>query len=401
MKTNSILILSEYFYPDLNATGYSMTAIAERLVKGKNNVTVITASNKSNSISNKKIDKKIKIHRLKSLSLNKNNILERLLKLFLMTIKFTTTTVLNLKNVDRIFIVTNPAFIVLIIPIIKIIKKNIKATILVHDVFPENLQASNILKSSSLFYKLLNYTFNKCYGKFDNIITIGCDMSEVFKSKINLKHHHKIKVITNWSQTEDIRPSLKKENPIIKKLKLENKIVILFAGNIGRLQGLKELIPIINQCNDKKFHFLFIGDGAILGDLKDEVIKTKITNITFMDEMPREKQNIFLNACDIALVTLNPKMYGLGVPSKSYNILAAGKPIMFIGNPKSEIALMIKSSNAGWVIDNNEITKIPTLLNEIYDQKCLKIYSQKCRKLALSKYSKELVLDKYYKLIVN
>lgn len=400
MKSNRILILSEYFYPDLNATGYSMTSIAERLAI-ENNITVITASKKSNLFSEKKLDKKIKIHRIKSLSFNKNNVFERLLKLFLMTIKFTVKTVLNLKNVDRIFIVTNPAFIVLIIPIIKIIKKNIKATILVHDVFPENLHASNILKSSSLFYKLLNYAFNKCYGKFDNIITLGCDMSEIFKSKINLKHHHKIKVITNWSQTGDIWPGLKKENPIIKKLKLENKIVILFAGNIGRLQGLKELIPIIDKCNEKKFHFLFIGDGAILGDLKDEVIKNEISNTTFMDEMPRCKQNIFLNACDIALVTLNTKMYGLGVPSKSYNILAAGKPIMYIGHPKSEIALMIKSSNTGWVINNNEITKIPALLNEIYDQKCMKILSKKCRKLALSKYSKEIVLDKYYKLIVN
>lgn len=400
MKSNRILILSEYFYPDLNATGYSMTSIAERLAI-ENNITVITASKKSNLFSEKKLDKKIKIHRIKSLSFNKNNVFERLLKLFLMTIKFTVKTVLNLKNVDRIFIVTNPAFIVLIIPIIKIIKKNIKATILVHDVFPENLHASNILKSSSLFYKLLNYAFNKCYGKFDNIITLGCDMSEIFKSKINPKHHHKIKVITNWSQTGDIWPGLKKENPIIKKLKLENKIVILFAGNIGRLQGLKELIPIIDKCNEKKFHFLFIGDGAILGDLKDEVIKNEISNTTFMDEMPRGKQNIFLNACDIALVTLNTKMYGLGVPSKSYNILAAGKPIMYIGHPKSEIALMIKSSNTGWVINNNEITKIPALLNEIYDQKCMKILSKKCRKLALSKYSKEIVLDKYYKLIVN
>ena len=60
MKTNNILILSEYFYPDLNATGYSMTAIAERLVKGKNNVTVITASNKSNSLSNKNFIKQAK-----------------------------------------------------------------------------------------------------------------------------------------------------------------------------------------------------------------------------------------------------------------------------------------------------------------------------------------------------
>ena len=401
MKTNNILILSEYFYPDLNATGYSMTAIAERLVKGKNNVTVITASNKSNSLSNKKIDKKIKIHRLKSLSLNKNNVFERLLKLFLMTISFTIKTVLNLKKVDKILIVTNPAFVVLIIPIIKIIKKNIKATVLVHDVFPENLHASNILKNSSIFYKFLNYIFNICYGKFDNIITLGCDMSEIFKSKINPKNHHKIKVITNWSQTNDIKPTLKKENPIIKKFKLENKIVILFAGNMGRLQGIERLIPIISTCNNEKFHFLFIGDGAILDDLKNEVIKNKISNITFIDGMPRENQNIFLNACDIGLVTLSPKMYGLGVPSKSYNILAAGKPILFIGNPKSEIALMIKSSKTGWVIGNNDIAKIPTLLNEIYDQKCIKIFSQQCRKLALSKYSKKIVLDKYYKLILK
>ena len=161
MKTKNILILSEYFYPDLNATGYSMTAIAERLAQGKNNVTVITVSKKSSTLSDKKIDKKIKIHRLKSLSLNKNNVFKRLLKLFLITISFTIKTVLNLKKVDKIFIVTNPAFVVLMIPIIKIIKKNIKATVLVHDVFPENLHATNILKSSSIFYKFLNYIFNK------------------------------------------------------------------------------------------------------------------------------------------------------------------------------------------------------------------------------------------------
>ena len=243
MKSNRILILSEYFYPDLNATGYFMTAIAERLASGKDKVTVITSSKNSDNLIDKKIDKKIEIHRVKNLSLNKNNVFERLLKLFFITIKFTLKIIFNLNKVDKILIVTNPAFVVLIIPLVKIIKNNIKATILVHDVFPENLHASNILNSSSIFYKLLNKLYNKCYGKFDNIITIGQDMSEVFKSKIHYKYHHKIKVITNWSQTNDVKPSLKKDNPIIKKLKLENKIVILFAGNIGRLQGIKKLIP--------------------------------------------------------------------------------------------------------------------------------------------------------------
>ena len=66
-------------------------------------------------------------------------------------------------------------------------------------------------------------------------------MSEIFKSKINPKNHHKIKVITNWSETDDIKPGLKKENPIIKKLKLENKIVILLQVIWEGLQGIERI----------------------------------------------------------------------------------------------------------------------------------------------------------------
>ena len=65
-------------------------------------------------------------------------------------------------------------------------------------------------------------------------------------------------------------------------------------------------------------------------------------------------------------------MYGLGVPSKSYNILSAQKPILFIGNKKSEIALMIEENNIGWTIDNNDVNQIPTVLNQIYE----KIFTQ-------------------------
>ena len=148
---------------------------------------------------------------------------------------------------------------------------------------------------------------------------------------------------------------------------LENKIVIQFAGNIGRAQGLEELISIFSKCDDNKFHFLFIGDGAILNDLKLRTIKNK--NITFLGSLPRKDQNNFLNACDIGLVTLKSNMFGLGVPSKSYNILAAGKPILCIANPNSEIGLMVKFNDVGWVLDNSELNRIPDLLNRIFAER--------------------------------
>ena len=56
---------------------------------------------------------------------------------------------------------------------------------------------------------------------------------------------------------------------------------------------------------------------------------------------------MYINACNIAIVSLSKGMKGLGVPSKIYNNLAAGKPILYIGEENSEIAMMIKEDNIG------------------------------------------------------
>ena len=83
-------------------------------------------------------------------------------------------------------------------------------------------------------------------------------------------------------------------------------------------------------------------------------------NTVYAGFRSRSNQNDFLNACDIGIVTLADGMYGLGVPSKSYNIMATGKPILYIGESDSEIALCIKRYNIGWVVEPNN----PSLLKD-------------------------------------
>lgn len=399
MKKNRIWIVSEFFFPEMNSTGYFMTTIAENLAQD-NRVSVITASNNQDQKNDIKFNNNIDIHRIKSFNLDKANLVKRTIKLLLLSLQFTYILFFKVKKGDKIFCVTNPTFIILLIPFIKMIKKNINTSVLVYDVFPENLYANGILSKNTFLYKFLNKIYNICYESFDNIIVIGRDMKEIFKKKINLKKHDRLKFITNWAETSLVTPMAKSDNSIIKKLKLENKIVIQFAGNIGRAQGLEQLVSIFSSCDKNKFHFLFIGDGVILNKLKKHVIKNNIENITFLGSLPRSEQNIFLNACDIGLVTLNSNMYGLGVPSKSYNILSAGKPIFYIASSSSEIALMIKENKVGWVIENNEIEKIPKILEEIFnDKKQLKLISKNCRTLVMKSYSKEVILNKYFKLL--
>lgn len=376
-----------------------MTSIAEKLAE-VNLVSTITATKGQLNKNSSEVYKNIEIIRVKDINLNKNNLIQRFFKLIIMTFRLSFQILFRVKSGDKIFCVTNPAFIILLIPLLKKLKRNINSTILVYDVLPENFHAAKILNNKSIVYNIIKFFFNKSYASFDNIITIGRDMEKVFKKKLPINYHQNIKIITNWAETDLVKPYPKFDNKIIKSLKLENKIVLQFAGNIGRLQGLKKLVSIFAKCDSNRFHFLFIGDGVVLPELKTFVLNNKVKNITFLGSLPRSEQNNFLNACDIGLVTLNQNMFGLGVPSKSYNILSCEKPIFFIGNLESEIALMIKENQIGWAIENSDAFKIPSILNEIYENKeLLKKMSLKCRQLVIKKYSKSVILKKYEKLL--
>lgn len=114
----------------------------------------------------------------------------------------------------------------------------------------------------------------------------------------------------------------------------------------------------IDMVKNKDCKFLFVGAGAKRNDI--ESFAERHENTVYAGFRSRSNQNDFLNACDIGIVTLADGMYGLGVPSKSYNIMATGKPILYIGESDSEIALCIKRYNIGWVVEPNN----PSLLKD-------------------------------------
>ena len=68
--------------------------------------------------------------------------------------------------------------------------------------------------------------------------------------------------------------------------------------------------------------------------MQDEVRNEELGNVSLLDQRPRSEQVEFLNACDIAMISLIPGMKGAGVPSRMYNAMAAGKPIIAITEPR-------------------------------------------------------------------
>jgi glycosyltransferase involved in cell wall biosynthesis len=282
--------------------------------------------------------------------------------------------------------VSNPIFLIWLTSLLAK-NRNWKIKLLVHDVFPENISAA---KEIGLFFRLflpfLKHIFDIAFSKMNTLILLGRDMKDVFSKKVQ---NVNIQIIENWADTESIFPTTTHQN----------KYIFIYAGNIGRVQGIEDLLDALNFVNSSNYKFLFIGSGVYQHKIDDFINKGN-KNIQKFPWQSREKQNIFLNNATIGVVSLAKGMYGLGVPSKFYNLLAAGKPILYIGPINSELHLVIKEFNIGWYVEAGDIKGIADTIEEIIntDQQILKKYSSNARKLAENTYSKNLILNRFNKL---
>jgi glycosyltransferase involved in cell wall biosynthesis len=140
----------------------------------------------------------------------------------------------------------------------------------------------------------------------------------------------------------------------------------------------------------------------VLPKLKQYVESNHISNVSFMGAYRRSDQNKIISSCDLSLISLSDNMYGLGVPSKSYNIMAAGSPILFIGDASSEIALTVKENELGYVVNNNEADIIEFLRNLHLDQiPQMQQFAKNARYVAETKFSRVHILEKYKNLFLD
>lgn len=389
------IVVSEFFYPNNSSTSQYLTKISNTLSKlYSENIQIICNSNLGNQ--NELDFARGRIIRLSENTLDKNKKVSRILKVIISTFKLTLATFRSLKSGDNLFTVTNPAFLLVVFALFKKIK-TFHYTLLVYDVFPENLIAAGLTKKHSILYKITKKIFDWAYTQADLLVVIGRDMQELVMEKT----HNCVStvLIPNWCDTEQTLPSPKNDNPIIKRFNLENHIVFAFTGNFGRVQGIETLLKAASLVAYKDFKLLFIGEGAMRPMIEKHIRENPEGNVIYAGSYPATEHNVFLNACDVAVVSLDDNMYGLGVPSKSYYNMAAAKPLFFIGNQHSEIAQVIHDNQIGWSCSSDQPENIATAINQICEEKNTFIaIGKKSRRTVEANFSESVILEKYKKL---
>ena len=368
----TLWIVTELFPPDETSTSYILGEIANAMVE-KYQVKVICGpeiydKRKKLDENNKfKLDASIEVIRANGADLDKNTKKGKALSFLLMSKRLYALAKKNIMKEDKVLMVTNPAPLVLLMSRLKK-SRGFEWHVLVHDVFPENTIPAGL---NMPMYNLVKALFDKSYRRADQLIALGRDMRQVLDEKVKNGSKReeglpKISIIENWADLKGIKPQ-----PMP-----DGQIILEYAGNIGRVQGLDKVID--NLPDNVELHLY--GTGS----MEEEIMKMNHPRVFFHGPYFRSQQNEVLAACHIAIVTLQEGMYGLGVPSKTYNILASGRPVLYFGPKDSEIDLLVRENGigfCGWP--------------EKWDMEELKMMGTKARELAEREYSERTILNKF------
>ncbi|HWL64333.1 MAG TPA: glycosyltransferase family 4 protein, partial [Actinomycetota bacterium] len=202
-----------------------------------------------------------------------------------------------------------------------------------------------------------------CYSLSDAVTVLSDDL----KANVAAKgvSENKIHIIPNFVDTEGITPA-PKENRYRAEFGLEGKAVVMYAGNVGLSQSLGTVLDAAGAlAYDDSIVFVINGQGALREELAAKA--RGMDNVVFVDMQPIDRVPDVLAAADIHLVPLRKGLAHSSVPSKTYSILAAGRPFIAGVDAGTEIAHLADRSGAGIAIPPEDPEALTKALRSLID----------------------------------
>ena len=214
------------------------------------------------------------------------------------------------------------------------------------DVYPELAEELGVIPRGGLLARVLRFVSTWALRRQDEVVAVGRCMRERFMRRG--VDAGKIEVIPNWSAVGAV--SAEELAAMRERLGWNGKFIALYSGNIGLAHDFETLAGAAKLLEGGGVQMVFAGEGPRLDEVKSAT--HGMAHVSFLPPQAKEDLSAFLAAADVHLVTVRAGLEGLVVPSKAYGILAAGRPILYVGGADSEIAKVIAETGCGAVIPN-------------------------------------------------
>tara|TARA_B110000259_G_scaffold144748_1_gene163024 strand:- start:2793 stop:4025 length:1233 start_codon:yes stop_codon:yes gene_type:complete len=228
------------------------------------------------------------------------------------------------KRADVIYAYHPPLTVGISAVIIKLFRR-VPVVLDIQDVWPDTLKATGMITNSRLL-DFVSKVCNLIYSSVTKIIVL----SPGFKNLLIDRGvpESKIEMIYNWADEKALRSGA---SEIPKELASIEGFKVLFAGNIGQAQGLNVILDAAHLLKDDvpKLHFVVLGQGLQLDDLKIRANQLNLDNVHFLPAVGMKQIGGFLSSADALLIHLNSDpLFKITIPGKTQAYMAIGKPII-------------------------------------------------------------------------
>jgi colanic acid biosynthesis glycosyl transferase WcaI len=401
-----IMVAVPHYRPDGGAGATLFTSLCEELVRRDHQVTVLTAvphypsgqvlKEYRGKLRMQADEAGVRVIRVAVPSLNRRGFARRMIQFACYQVGATLAG-LN-QEYDVYLTVTSALQVWLPFAVLSVLRRK-PAIYSIHDVYPDvGIRVG--LFQNKVVIRMVAGLENYCLKHAARIRIL----SESFVPSLLARGvpESKIELIYDWIDMDLFRP-LSRDNRFAGEHDLKNRFVVLYAGNIGHLQGLDHVLgaaSLLKEHDD--ICFVFVGDGAARKALVEMSARLDLPNVKFLPFHPIEQMPEILATADVSLVSL-VKGAGLeALPSKVYGIFASGRPLLASIDEECEAWTLVERAKAGLCVPPEDPIRLAEAILKLRHDDDLRLRMGRSGRAWAEKYhSPQSAAEQFERLLVG
>ncbi len=396
-----IIIHTMYYLPDFGSAPILMDELARALAGAGHEVEVVTTLPRTRGeefrglVYSRRVEGGVVVKRLWT-----NGSASPLARLLAWNI-YTAGALINqlaVRRADVLFLRTPPLQLGVPALFAKVLR-GARVVVNVQDIHPDLAIESGILRNRAgiRFAKGLE---KWVYGLADTIAVISDGFARNLRSKG--VPEAKLAVLPNWVDTDLLKPG-PKDNPVSRRYGLDGKFVVMYSGTISisshrALERALEAAALL--AGDREILLVVVGEGLKKGSLRAKADALGLANAVFLPFVPYPELPDLLASSDVLLVPLDRDKSDLSVPSKLYSFMAAGRPILGLASPDSEVAALLHGQDCGLSVSPDDPAAIAAAVRTLKGSTELRLaLGANAREYVVRRFAKDAILRSYDALL--
>ena len=301
---------------------------------------------------------------------------------------------------DIVVCFTTPPFIAFVGILLRWLKGT-KVVCWTMDLYPDVPVAAGVLRRGSLAYSLFDAVDRFSLRHADRVVVLGrCMQQRLLEKGVDPK---RMEVINVWADGDEVSVRPTEGNALRAQWGVGDRFVIEYSGNFGIGHDGDTMYRAMQATRaDDSIRWVIVGGGTKRGELEEFVLSNDIVNAVLKPYQPREGLGELLSLGNVHLVSIAGNFSGLLVPSKFYGVLAAARPVLYVGPRESEVARVIEESKCGLVIEQGDSAGLVKAIQMLHaDPRLAQAMGQRAREVFERTFTRSHACERWLRLLQN